>query len=157
MRDRQRCPANVQNPAVTPRSHPLNSDRSQAFGSGSKETIFQIEGEYPIAGLSLDHAGNFYGPTEAGGGGDCCDDNYPVFQGCGTVFQGMGNTIYQFPTYHPGSLPGGPTAAVTFDAAGNIYGTSGADGSSDAGNVFMLSAGQFTYTSLALYFMVTAR
>jgi len=40
-------------------------------------------------------------------------------------------------------------APVTLDAAGNIYGTTFQEGSGNGnGNVFKLSAGQYTYTSL---------
>lgn len=76
------------------------------------------DGEYPSGGLVSDGAGNLYGTTSYGGTG--C-------YGCGTVFEltpaGNGQwtkkTLYNF----QGSSDGeDPAFALTFDAAGNLYG-----------------------------------
>src|SRR5271157_447475 len=58
-------------------------------------------GQVPVAGLTMDKAGNLYGTTEFGGGGTC-----PIsggYLGCGTVFKlshkGSGwvlNPLYSF-------------------------------------------------------------
>ncbi len=74
------------------------------------------DGGTPFAGLIFDEMGNLYGTTIDGG------LNY------GTVFQltpnGNGvwteNTLYQFTG---GSDGGNSVAGLTFDAAGNLYGT----------------------------------
>jgi uncharacterized repeat protein (TIGR03803 family) len=94
----------------------------------------QSDGYLPDGGLTEDSAGNFYGTAEEGGA-----------YGGGTVFKlskanGGGwtfNTIY--------SLTGGadasePQGTVTFDSAGNLYGTSiiGASQASAYGAVFQL-------------------
>ena len=90
-------------------------------GSGWTEQILYgftggSDGYSPLAGLTIDSAGNLYGSASAGGSG-----------GCGTVFEltsGSGgwtfNTIYSFP-----GAPGGcsPQIKLTIDAAGNLYGT----------------------------------
>jgi uncharacterized repeat protein (TIGR03803 family) len=120
-------------------------------GSGWTENVLYAftgvgsNGQNPAAGLTWDGAGSFYGTTAQGGGGNCSGSGV----GCGTVFHGLGYTIYSFPD--GGSeyaVPTGPQAPVTLDAAGNIYGTTLQDGSYSAGNVFELTAGQYVYTSL---------
>lgn len=78
--------------------------------------------DYPYAGLIFDGAGNFYGTCLAATGNDS-----------GTVFEMSPNPdgtwtptlLYSFAgcNYHPGPDGGCPTAAVIFDAAGNLYGT----------------------------------
>ncbi|MGC2110115.1 MAG: choice-of-anchor tandem repeat GloVer-containing protein, partial [Candidatus Korobacteraceae bacterium] len=87
------------------------------FGKGT-------DGIYP-SGLIFDASGNLYGTTRNGG-------DY----GYGTVFelalkQGGGWTekklhSFQIPIYH--SEGSSPDAGVVFDAAGNLYGTTGSGG-----------------------------
>jgi uncharacterized repeat protein (TIGR03803 family) len=96
------------------------------------------DGSGPAASLIFDAAGNLYGTTLYGGGGNCS-------LGCGTVFKlspasgGSTKTVlYSF---------GGPTgdgaypyAGLVFDGAGNLYGTTiqgGVDG--NGGTVFKLT------------------
>jgi uncharacterized repeat protein (TIGR03803 family) len=114
-------------------------------GSGwTFNMLFQFpcgdDGCQPYAGLFFDQAGNLYGATAHGGSGDG-----------GTVFQlspsgGNWNFNLLF------SLTGqeGPVSALIMDGAGNLYGTTKADGSHEFGNVFKLtpSSGGYTYTSL---------
>lgn len=121
-------------------------------GSGWTETTLHSftgmspDGNAPYAGLTMDGAGSFYGTTVAGGAGANCFE-YSGYSGCGTVFHGLGSTIYSF--YEPFLAPvGGPKSPVTLDAQGNLYGTSWQDGANHYGNVFMLTAGQYAYTSL---------
>jgi uncharacterized repeat protein (TIGR03803 family) len=76
------------------------------------------DGAYPVAGLTFDTAGNLYGTTLGGGA-----------NGKGTVFEltpnGDGSwgesVLHSFSHYHRDGQY--PEAGVTFDAAGNLYGT----------------------------------
>ena len=104
------------------------------------------DGASPVAGLTMDRAGNLYGTTPTGGymGGVCA-----AFGGCGTVFrlsQENGSWIFT-PLYEfQGDLDGqGPQAAVTIGPDGAVYGTTefgGADACSlgyACGTVFKLT------------------
>jgi uncharacterized repeat protein (TIGR03803 family) len=96
---------------------------------GQNETVLYTfqggsDGRQPMAGLISDQSGNLYGTTYYGGGSANCAG------GCGTVFE-----------LSPPSAPGGnwsesvlyafqggtdgvfPQAALIFDSAGNLYGT----------------------------------
>ncbi len=104
------------------------------------------DGAYPKAGVILDQAGNLYGATTVGGSG----------QG-GTVFELMPsnggwnfNLIYSFTGPANGQLVVGPVGNLVMDAAGNLYGTTIADGAFGYGAVFKLtnSSEGWTYTSL---------
>ena len=121
-------------------------------GSGWTETVLHSfsnppqssEGSVPYAGLTPDGAGSFYGTTLSGGTG-LCFGTYGF--GCGTVYHGFGGTIYSF-AQRGLSNNGGPKSPVALDAQGNLYGTTYADGLNLDGSVFMLTAGQYTYTTL---------
>jgi uncharacterized repeat protein (TIGR03803 family) len=82
------------------------------------------DGGEPGGGLAMDSAGNLYGTTETGGDASCGQGS-----GCGTAFKlapnGTETTLYAF---KGGSDGQDPIAGVTLDAAGNIYGTTGAGG-----------------------------
>jgi uncharacterized repeat protein (TIGR03803 family) len=111
----------------------------QADGSW-KETILQsfgngkYDGQTPYASLTLDAAGHVYGSTLGGG-----------TYGNGTVFElapknGGGwsyRLLYEFPD--SAGDGGSPYGSLTFDAAGNLYGTAGFGGADDRGLVFELS------------------
>jgi uncharacterized repeat protein (TIGR03803 family) len=73
------------------------------------------DGQHPVAGLTIDAAGNFYGTTEDGG---------PY--GYGTIFKfayrngkWRANLLYDFADPHQGLYPEGTLA---LDEAGNLYG-----------------------------------
>ncbi len=88
-----------------------------SFGNGT-------DGIFPEAGLVMDAAGNLYGTTTAGGIHDCSNDG--LF--CGTVFElsprGDGTWTERVLHSFGGGQDGlGPRAGVTFDSAGNLYGT----------------------------------
>ncbi len=88
------------------------------------------EGEGPFASLLLDGSGNLLGTTAYAGPGNH-----------GTVFK-MGTDGTGFRVLH--SFTGGsndgslPTGTLTMDVDGNIYGTTLAGGSSNAGTVFKM-------------------
>lgn len=105
-------------------------------------TFTSQDGYAPFAGLTLDADGNLYGTTSEGGRG-----------GCGTVFkltpsqQGWHHRYYSF-VNNSGSCDHGffPTAGVTLDGFGNLFGTtySGGDlscGVDGCGVIFRLSKG----------------
>src|SRR3974377_1530361 len=78
------------------------------------------DGDDPMAGVTIDEAGNLYGTAEGGGTAGC---GY----GCGTVYQlkhkGSGwvfNLLYSFTG---GSDGGNPWARVIFGPDGTLYGT----------------------------------
>jgi uncharacterized repeat protein (TIGR03803 family) len=100
-----------------------------AHGQTYKEKVLYTftggtDGAFPYAGLIQDAAGNLYGTTQQGGVdpyGYCASNG---FNGCGVVFRlntsGTEAVLYSFAG---GSDGAGPTAGLTQDAAGNLYGT----------------------------------
>jgi uncharacterized repeat protein (TIGR03803 family) len=81
------------------------------------------DGEFPLATVTLDAAGNLYGTTSAGSGNSSG----------GTVFQlkliagaWTFSTLYDFA--YNGKGGSSPRCTLTFDAAGNLYGTTPAGG-----------------------------
>lgn len=106
------------------------------------ETVLHTFTGYPLVhGLVADADGNLYGTTETGGSSSRCDG------GCGTIFKltpgGELTTLYSFGN---GSRDAWwPRARVTFDAAGNLWGTTFAGGANNRGTVFKLTPdGQFS-------------
>jgi uncharacterized repeat protein (TIGR03803 family) len=82
------------------------------------------DGITPYGDLLQDSAGNLYGTTFLGGPGNCS------ISGCGTIYKinlsGKKTILYRF---HGGDGYG-PTGGLIRDAAGNLYGTTGAGGGS---------------------------
>ena len=76
-------------------------------------------GSAPVSGVVMDAAGNLYGTTTQGGD-LACGNRF----GCGTVFKvdaaGVFTVLYGFAG---GAAGNDPFAALTLDAAGNLYGT----------------------------------
>jgi uncharacterized repeat protein (TIGR03803 family) len=119
------------------------------------------DGSYPIAGVVSDNVGNLYGTTTAGGSGSCSSADGI---GCGTVFElspvvggrWTERVIYTFQGGQDGSYP---RADLTFDVAGNLYGTTFAGGGGacndlelGCGIVFELTPGNAgTWTEAVLY------
>jgi len=130
-----------------------------ANGSWSFSVLHQFtggsDGGVPFDALALDAAGNLYGTTSAGGG-----KSSGCRYGCGVVFKltpsqsgsWTETVLHNFTT----SAADGHTPAcqLTFDAAGNLYGTTSAGGGSGlgAGIVFELSpATNGTWTEKVLH------
>jgi uncharacterized repeat protein (TIGR03803 family) len=104
-----------------------------ASGGWDFHTIYTF-GSYPNDGtnpwgtLVVDTAGNLYGTTIGGGNGGYCATGY-----CGTVFKlspGKGNKWTESIIHNFQSSPDGffPTAGLTIDGAGNLYGTTSEGG-----------------------------
>ena len=106
-----------------------------------------VDGYNPLSNLVIDSSGNLYGTAFKGGA-----------HGDGAVFKlapkaGGGYTeslIYNFTT---GESDGNePIGGLIFDSAGNLYGTTGAGGTSDKGAVYELSpAAGGTWTESILF------
>jgi uncharacterized repeat protein (TIGR03803 family) len=96
------------------------------------------DGYYPENELTLDAAGNIYGTTTNGGSSVACGEF-----GCGTVFElsteeggGWTETILQSFDNTNGNFP---HTGLTFDASGNLYGTTLNGGAYGDGVVFKLT------------------
>jgi uncharacterized repeat protein (TIGR03803 family) len=131
-----------------------------SFSAPTERVLFSFPGvgdfaggATPQAGLVRDAAGNLYG-TAAGGGAFACN--------CGVVFmvsppapggtQWTETVLHTFQGYP--SDGGVPLGNLTFDTAGNLYGTTLLGGANQAGTVFKLSpptAGQAQWTESLIY------
>jgi len=104
------------------------------------------DGSQPYAGLIFDTSGNLYGTTDQGGA-----------SGDGTVFKLTKNSDGSWTESVLYSFAGGtdgadPWARLTFDASGNLYGTTSSGGASSAGTVFQLAPNSGgTWTESLLY------
>ncbi len=104
--------------------------------SGQETILYSFgvypDGEWPSGGLTMDAEGNIYGTTQEGGTSTSC------WGGCGTVFKldknGKETVLLNFAP--PAESP---TATLTMDAAGNLYGTTLGNGYCCVGTVFKLN------------------
>jgi uncharacterized repeat protein (TIGR03803 family) len=112
------------------------------------------DGGQPEAGPLLDASGNLYGTTSAGGDSGC------FYGTCGVVFEltpgsaGWPESVLH--TFTGGSDGGNPEDSLTFDAAGNLYGTADVGGVScgqayGCGVAFELSPGSNGWTETVLH------
>jgi uncharacterized repeat protein (TIGR03803 family) len=95
------------------------------------------DGAYPYDLIS-DSAGNLYGTTYTGGRGAC---NHYELPGCGVVFKLTRNpdgtwTYDRLHTFHAGRDGAYPEAPLTFDTAGNLYGTTVGGGGKNCPNSY---------------------
>jgi uncharacterized repeat protein (TIGR03803 family) len=107
--------------------------------SRAKETVLYrftgtTDAAFPAVGLIRDAAGNLYGTTAAGGGGNCSDGNFG--DGCGTVFKltrnSDGKWMETLVHVFSGSDGNHPLGSLLRDRAGNLYGTTRDGGTSTA-------------------------
>jgi uncharacterized repeat protein (TIGR03803 family) len=93
------------------------------------------DGGFPTAGVILDSSGNIYG-TASLGGDLSCNPSY----GCGTVFKltpsGQFTVLHTFGG-SDGQTPG--WGSLLMDKSGNLYGSTGAGGSSNDGVVYKIT------------------
>ena len=89
------------------------------------------DGANPLAGVAFDAYGDMYGTTKTGGA-----------SGVGTVWEitasGTYGTLHSFGS--SSSDGSGPNAGVTVDNSGNLFGTTTAGGSSNAGAVWEITS-----------------
>ena len=105
------------------------------------------DGANPVAGLAIDKAGNLYGTTTAGGS----SGNGTVFKlAIPTVTGGewTEEVLHSFGAGTDGTIP---IAGVTFDASGNLYGTTSAGGAHGYGTVFQLTLSGSAWTETILH------
>jgi len=119
---------------------------SPSNGGWTETTLYDFlsgGGIIPVGGVITDQAGNLYGATSVSSGGG------------GTIFElspSGGGWNYQtlYNLAGTGSGRTGPFARLFMDEAGNLYGTTYADGAYGKGSVFKLTAGSsgWTFTTL---------
>jgi uncharacterized repeat protein (TIGR03803 family) len=102
-------------------------------------------GSFPQQGLAIDSAGNLYGTTN-GGGSAGFGLIYELSPGASGKWKET--VLYNFQGGNDGSAPIGP---VTFDAAGNLYGTTNTGGTSGKGTVWELYPGTSGWTETVLH------
>jgi uncharacterized repeat protein (TIGR03803 family) len=130
---------------------------AQGGGVGNNGTVWELakgsssitalasfngtNGHAPSYGVTFDANGNLYGTT--GGGGA---------NGSGTVWElAKGSSSITTLASFDGSKGANPSSAVTFDANGNLYGTSQGGGANNLGMVWELTKGSGTITTLASF------
>ena len=128
------------------------SPPSQSGGAWDYQVIYDFctteqcqDGAMPGAKLTFDDSGNLYGTTEGN----------TVFELSPSASGWIETTLFTFCTNgYPHCADGNlPVAAVTFDAAGNLYGTTEIGGSSKgegAGVVYKLTPGSTGWTETVL-------
>jgi uncharacterized repeat protein (TIGR03803 family) len=95
----------------------------------------------PWGGITLDASGDLFGTTQNGG-----------TYGQGMVFEVPAgtNTLNTYASFN-GSNGTGPIGGVTFDRAGNLYGTTQNGGTTGQGTIFEIAGGSTTITTLASF------
>ncbi|MGH6890425.1 MAG: choice-of-anchor tandem repeat GloVer-containing protein [Rhizomicrobium sp.] len=101
---------------------------------GTKTVLYEFKGPpddgfIPAAELVMDASGNLYGTTVEGGVSGC------EYETCGVVFRlapdGTETVLHAFTGKHGDG--GNPPAALTFDSAGDLYGTTEYGGTKGCG------------------------
>jgi uncharacterized repeat protein (TIGR03803 family) len=115
--------------------------KKSATGTWKEQVLHAFSGKdgyWPLGNLAFDQAGSLFGTTWLGGNFNRCGGF-----GCGVVFEltlnskgGWNETVLWRFAGNPGALP---LAGVIFDAAGNLYGTTGGNDSNLLGSVFEIT------------------
>ena len=109
---------------------------ARSGGSWTESVVYAFTGErdgaQPYGNITFDSNGSLYSTTHQGG----VDDLGTVFQLTPTQTGWVKTTVHDFTGGSDGSLP---YAGLISDSAGNLYGTTSAGGSSNAGVVFELT------------------
>jgi uncharacterized repeat protein (TIGR03803 family) len=107
------------------------------------------DGEFPVAGLVIDSAGNLFGTTSGDGGPFRCG-----LTSCGTVFELVNSptgyterVLYTF----AGNDGANPLAGLIMDSSGNLFGTTGNGGAYGFGTVFELTNSSGSYSQKVLH------
>jgi len=121
---------------------------SPSASGWTETTLYDFQngnGVFPEGGLIFDTAGNLYGATTATGEGS----------GGGTVYRltpaNGGWSFQNLYSFTGGSGLSGPRGKLIMDMAGNLYGTTYADGAYGKGSVFKLTPGNGGWTLTALH------
>lgn len=121
----------------------LIRDAAQKWHTSVIHSFTGPDGANPMGSLIFDSSGNLYGTTSSGGANDF-----------GVVFELLpsGTTWDEKVLYSFGLPPDAnlPTAALIFDAEGNLYGT-GAGGSANGGAAFKLQRSGNGWNELVIY------
>ncbi|HXM61564.1 MAG TPA: choice-of-anchor tandem repeat GloVer-containing protein [Terriglobales bacterium] len=108
------------------------------------------DGREPYARLLFDAAGNLYGTTLLGG-----NVTSACSSGCGTVFKlthgSSGWTESVIYAFEGGTDGASPYDGLAFDAAGNLYGSTYAGGTSSSGAIFKLAPGSSAWTESVIH------
>jgi len=118
-----------------------------AEGGWTEQVIYSFtggnDGTSPTAGLAIDQLGNLYGSTKFGGS----ESKGTVFELSPTPNGWAFNLIYTFTGGDDGAYP---SAALTLDASGNIYGTAFEGGAHSVGTAFtlQLNSGHWEFSLL---------
>lgn len=109
-----------------------------SFGANSQD-----DGGYPVASMIFDSAGDLYGTAAYGGGGGCNETG----KGCGAVFElspksGGGWTETILHAFQNNNQDGTePQGGLVRDAAGNLFGTTSAGGTTTGTCYIMAGCG----------------
>ena len=122
-----------------------------AISAAGKEVVLYsfaggADGSNPQAGLAMDSSGNLYGTNSAGG----ANNNGTVFKLTHPTkgSKWVETILYSFGTGSDGAVP---LAALKFDKAGNLYGTTSAGGSYGYGTIFQLTPSGSSWTETILH------
>src|SRR5277367_6171386 len=107
----------------------------------------KADGANPQASLVADAEGNLYGTTNMGGE----YERGTVFKLVAPKVAGKAWTEVVLHSFGKGNDGTDPVAGVSFDAAGNLYGTTSAGGTSGNGTVFQLKPSKTEWTEKVLH------
>jgi uncharacterized repeat protein (TIGR03803 family) len=117
----------------------------QTGGGWTEHVIYTLPGSssstHPTSGLAIDASGNLFGATDGGSHG-------AIFELSPSNGTWTGTQLYEFTGGNDG---GTPEATVTFDGAGNLFGTTITGGANSHGTVFELSPSSSGYTFSVIY------